>query len=56
MLQFILRDQLHRRTLPFSALRAFEATARHESVSGAAKKLSVTHSAVSHQILSNDDC
>lgn len=40
---------MHRRNLPFSALRAFEASARHSSVSGAAKELSVTHSAVSHQ-------
>ena len=41
---------MHRRNLPFSALRAFEAAARHQSVSGAAKELSVTHSAVSHQL------
>lgn len=41
---------MHRRNLPFSALRAFEAAARHGSVSGAAKELSVTHSAVSHQL------
>lgn len=41
---------MHRRNLPFSALRAFEAAARHKSVSGAARELSVTHSAVSHQL------
>ncbi|HKJ53813.1 MAG TPA: LysR substrate-binding domain-containing protein [Gammaproteobacteria bacterium] len=38
------------RKLQFNALRAFEAAARHLSVSGAAKELSVTHSAVSHQL------
>ncbi len=41
---------MHRRKLPFNSLRAFEAAARHLSVSGAARELSVTHSAVSHQI------
>ncbi len=41
---------MNRRNLPFNALRAFEAAARHKSVSGAAMKLSVTHSAVSHQL------
>lgn len=41
---------MHRRNLQFNALRAFEAAARHSSVSGAAKELSVTHSAVSHQL------
>jgi len=41
---------MKRRNLPFSALRAFEAAARHASVSGAARELSVTHSAVSHQL------
>ena len=41
---------MNRRNLPFNALRAFEAAARHASVSGAAKELSVTHSAVSHQL------
>lgn len=41
---------MNRRNLPFSALRAFEAAARHNSVSGAAKELSVTHSAISHQL------
>lgn len=35
---------------PLNPLRAFEATARHGSVSNAARELSVTHSAVSHQI------
>jgi len=41
---------MNRRKLPFNALRAFEAAARHASVSGAAQELSVTHSAVSHQL------
>ncbi len=31
-------------------MRAFEAVARHSSVSGAARELAVTHSAVSHQL------
>lgn len=41
---------MSRRNLPFNALRAFEAAARHASVSGAARELAVTHSAVSHQL------
>lgn len=41
---------MNRRNLPFNALRAFEAAARHASVSAAAHELSVTHSAVSHQL------
>lgn len=35
---------------PLNPLRAFEATARHASVSAAARELRVTHGAVSHQI------
>lgn len=35
---------------PLTALRAFEATARHLSFTRAAEELSVTHAAVSHQI------
>jgi LysR family glycine cleavage system transcriptional activator len=35
---------------PLNPLRAFEATARHASLSRAAAELSVTHGAVSHQI------
>ena len=35
---------------PLNPLRAFEAAARHSSVSRAAKELNVTHGAVSHQI------
>jgi LysR family glycine cleavage system transcriptional activator len=41
---------MKRRNLPFNALRAFESAARHASVSGAARELAVTHSAVSHQL------
>ena len=41
---------MNRQNLPFKALRAFEAAARHSSVSGAARELSVTHSAISHQL------
>lgn len=39
-----------RRLPPLSMLRSFEAAARHLSFSRAADELSVTHSAVSHQI------
>lgn len=39
-----------RRLPPLNMLRAFEATARHGSVTHAASELSVTQSAVSHQI------
>lgn len=39
-----------RRLPPLNALRAFEATARHSSVTAAAHELGVTHSAVSQQI------
>jgi LysR family glycine cleavage system transcriptional activator len=45
-----LTSIMNRRNLHFNSLRAFEAAARHASVSGAATELSVTHSAVSHQI------
>ena len=41
---------MNRRNLHFNALRAFEAAARHASVSGAARELSVTDSAISHQL------
>jgi LysR family glycine cleavage system transcriptional activator len=40
----------HRRLPSLSALRAFEAAARHESAKLAAEELSVTATAVSHQI------
>lgn len=41
-----------RRRLPLSALRAFEAAARHASFKEAAQELAVTPTAVSHQIRS----
>src|SRR6056297_3023814 len=39
-----------RRLPPLTALRAFEAAARHESFKNAADELHVTNAAVSHQI------
>ncbi|MDQ2822873.1 MAG: transcriptional regulator GcvA [Pseudomonadota bacterium] len=39
-----------RRPPNFSALRAFEAAARHENFSRAAEELHVTHGAISHQV------
>lgn len=39
-----------RRLPPFSALRAFEAAARHDNFSRAAEELHLTHGAVSHQV------
>ncbi len=39
-----------RRLPPLNPLRAFEATARHGSLTKAASELSVTHGAVSHQL------
>ena len=39
-----------RRLPPLNPLRAFEATARHSSLTKAASELSVTHGAVSHQL------
>ncbi|TIW84718.1 MAG: LysR family transcriptional regulator, partial [Mesorhizobium sp.] len=35
---------------PLNPLRAFEATARHGSLTKAASELNVTHGAISHQI------
>ncbi|MGH8188511.1 MAG: LysR family transcriptional regulator, partial [Steroidobacteraceae bacterium] len=43
------------RTLPLSALRAFEAAARHLSFAAAAQELGVTPAAVSHQIRGLED-
>lgn len=40
---------------PLSALRAFEAAARHQSFSAAGNELCVTHAAVSHQIRNLED-
>ena len=44
-----------RRLPPLSALRAFEAAARHESAKQAAQELSVTATAISHQIRALED-
>jgi len=41
---------MSKRLPPLNPLRAFEATARHLSVSRAAAELNVTHGAVSHQV------
>ncbi len=41
---------LDRRTLPLSALRAFESTGRHLNMGKAGSELGVTHGAISHQI------
>jgi len=41
---------VNRRLPPLNALRAFEAAARHESFSAAARELNVTHGAISHQV------
>ncbi|MEQ8293835.1 MAG: LysR family transcriptional regulator [Roseovarius sp.] len=40
---------------PFSAIRAFEAAARHLSFKGAAEELCVTPSAISHQVRTLED-
>jgi DNA-binding transcriptional LysR family regulator len=40
----------YRELPPLNALRAFEAAARHQSVSRAADELHVTHGAVSRQL------
>lgn len=45
-------DTVSRRLPPLNALRAFEAAARHLSVTRAAAELNVTQAAVSHQIKS----
>lgn len=42
--------QIKRSRLPLTALRAFEAAARHRNLLRAADELAVTHGAVSHQI------
>lgn len=41
---------LDRRTLPLSALRAFESTGRHLHMGRAGDELGVTHGAISHQV------
>lgn len=40
---------------PLSALRAFEAAARHQSLSGAARELNVTHPAIAQQVRKLED-
>ncbi|CAM5245589.1 LysR family transcriptional regulator OS=Stutzerimonas stutzeri OX=316 GN=CXK95_18310 PE=3 SV=1 [Stutzerimonas stutzeri] len=45
----------HRWLPSLSALRAFEAAARHESAKQAAEELSVTATAISHQIRSLEE-
>jgi LysR family transcriptional regulator, glycine cleavage system transcriptional activator len=44
-----------RRLPPLNALRAFEAVARHQSISAAADELCVTHSAVSRHVAKLED-
>jgi LysR family glycine cleavage system transcriptional activator len=44
-----------RRLPPLNALRAFEAVARHQSISSAAEELCVTHSAVSRHVAKLED-
>lgn len=46
---------LNRRTLPLSALRAFESAGRHLHLGRAGEDLGVTHSAISHQIRSLEE-
>jgi LysR family transcriptional regulator, glycine cleavage system transcriptional activator len=46
---------MRRRLPPLSALRAFEAAARHRSFKDAAKELAVTPTAISHQVRSLED-
>jgi len=41
---------MKRRLPPFAAVRAFEAAARHQSFKAAAEELSLTQSAISHQV------
>lgn len=46
---------MQRRNMQLNALRAFESTARHGSLTDAARELGVTHAAVSHQIKNLED-
>jgi LysR family transcriptional regulator, glycine cleavage system transcriptional activator len=46
---------MHNAPAPLNALRAFEAAARHLSLTRAALELSVTPSALSHQIRGLED-
>ena len=44
-----------RRLPPLNSLRAFEAAARHQSVSAAARELFVTHGAISRHVTKLED-
>ena len=44
-----------RRTLPLSALRAFESAGRHLHLGRAGSELGVTHGAISHQVRALED-
>lgn len=46
---------MRRKLPPFSAVRAFEAAARHQSFKAAADELCVTQSAISHQVKGLED-
>ena len=46
---------MKRRLPPFAAVKAFEAAARHSSIQMAADELSISASAVSHQVKSLED-
>lgn len=50
-----MSQRLSRRLPPLNALRAFEAVARHQSISAAADELCVTHSAVSRHVAKLED-
>ncbi len=53
--QFRTVLQMARRLPPLNALRAFEAVARHQSISAAADELCVAHSAVSRHVAKLED-
>jgi len=46
---------MNRRLPPFAALRAFEAAARHSNFTKAALELSISPSAISHQVKQLED-
>jgi LysR family glycine cleavage system transcriptional activator len=51
----VLVNLIHMKLPAFSALRAFEAAARHENFSRAADELHLTHGAISHQVRALED-
>lgn len=55
MTELVKRLTMRSRLPPLNALRAFDATARHLTVAKAADELSVTPSAVSHQLRTLED-